>query len=147
MIREATHTDYPAIIAMGAVYHAASDYVSRGPYCPDSARRILDLAMASGVVLVIETAAGLIGMAVFIVAPFMFGGSVLAANEVVWWIDPRARMPLLARRLLLRAESDCIAQGARSIQLHCLAGGPRAVVRIYRRMGYVHSETCFTKEL
>lgn len=133
MIRAARHEDTPAIIAMGAKFHAQSG-------APMAFDQRAAAALISGL---IESNGG----AVFISDSGMIGGAIspaycdpawLMAVELFWWAE-RDGLALLKAFEEWAAES-----GAKEVRMTTLAALPRAA-SIMRRRGYVASEISHSK--
>lgn len=69
-------------------------------------------------------------------------GPFMAAEEIVWWVDPEHRGN--SRGMLTEFEEWAIAHGAKAIGVKSLAMMP-AVEKIYERAGYERLETSWVK--
>ena len=133
MIRQATHDDTPAIIAMGRKFHAQSGQ----PMAFDDAAAG---ALVSGL---IDSDRG----AIFISDGGMIGGALspaycdpawIMAVELFWWAERDG----LA---LLKAFEEWAADmGAKEVRMTTLAALPRAA-SIMKRRGYAASEISHSK--
>ena len=145
MIRPAEIGDLDAIVEMGERFYRSTSYAHWASFCPDSARLLGQMLIEEGVVLLADGPSRPIGMVGLAVVPFMFNRSALAAHEVFWWVDPEARGGLAAWRLLKAVEPACIERGCSAIQMTLLGDSPEIASSMYRRAGYSHTETSFTK--
>lgn len=147
MIRNATHNDLAAIVAMSEKFYATTHYSRWAEFNPDT---VFDLAVNlidNHVMLVAEVDGKVVGMVGLFVAPFMFNSNRIGAYEVVWWVNPDAQGAGVGMELLAAIEPACRAKGANAIQMVMMANSPPKAQAIYERFGYGHSETSFTKEL
>jgi len=144
VIRPATPEDMPELLRMGRAFFAATAFGEIG-FEEDEARATLTLLAERGILLVAEQN-GLCGMAGALVFPFYFNLSHLTAQELFWWVDPRARQSGQGAELLAALEAAARARGAKSLTMIALdeIDGPR-VAELYRRNGYAPSERNFIK--
>jgi GNAT superfamily N-acetyltransferase len=103
------------------------------------------MLIETGVVLIAERSGQAVGMAGLVVSPFMFNRGALAAYEVFWWIEPEHRGGIVAWSLLKAVEPACRRRGCSIVQMTALHDSPPQAVEMYRRAGYSHTETSFTK--
>ncbi|MFC4728800.1 GNAT family N-acetyltransferase [Coralloluteibacterium thermophilus] len=146
MIRAATHDDIPAIVEMGRKFYATTSYPSFAPFNPESVAALARMMIDTGVLLVADEGE-LVGMAGLVVCPFMFNADVLAAHEVMWWVDPDAQGRGTGKALLSAIEPACRARGVGAIQMVHLHNSPPQAAVLYERLGYRHSESSYTKVL
>jgi GNAT superfamily N-acetyltransferase len=144
-IRQAVEADTPALLRMGAAFFATTSYSAFATYDADAVSRLVDQMRETGVLLVAEDGGALVGMAGLVVAPFMFDARVIAAYEVMWWVDPAAQGGGTGKALLAAIEPACRARGCTAIQMVHLATSPPQASALYERMGYAHSESSYTK--
>ncbi len=131
MIRTASVADIPAIIGMGAKFHAQADLPF--PYDADAFGEFARGLIGGGVILLSDT--GMIGG---VIAPAYCGTSYRMAVEMFWWAERDG----LA---LLRAfEGWAAAEGANEIRLSTLAALPRADALV-KRKGYAPAEISHRK--
>ena len=147
MIRNATGADFDAMLDMGEQFYATTTYAEFAPYARDSAALLFDMMLREGVMLVAEDleAGDLVGMVGLIVTPFHFNYGRLSAHEVMWWVDPGARGRVHGYSLLKAIEPACAAKGAELIQMLHLSSSPEVVGEMYKKLGYKHSESAYTK--
>lgn len=143
MIRHATPADRAAIVRMARDFHAASDsplmfdaaYAASvaGAYIADDDKLCL--------VLDHDGPAGVLAAHVYQhpLAP------VLAAGELMWWIDPKHR-GLCAMRMLGAYEEWARAKGCVLIGMATPPGDDKAA-SIYRRKGYAPAGQHFFKTI
>ena len=91
MIRPAVETDIPAIVRMARLFYDTTTYTEITPMDDDTVADLAQQLMGS-VLLVAEQQNQLVGMVGLVIAPFFFNRSILTAHEVVWWVDPGARL-------------------------------------------------------
>src|SRR5690606_23617823 len=146
-IRQATLADMPAIVTMGENFYGTTHYPGIAEFCPASVERLAGLLISDGVFLVADDGNQLQGMVGLLVAPFMFNNSSRAAYEVVWWVNPSARGGMTAVRLLSAIEPACLDAGCEAIQMVHMADSPPQAAALYRRLGYGHTESSWTKRI
>lgn len=144
-VRKATLADVPAIVRMGERFYAETSYRQFAPYCPDTVADLATLLIEQGVCLVVGDEP--VGMAGLVVAPFMFNRERKAAYEVMWWVEPDAQGQGAGKALLGAIEPACREAGCHAIQMAHLASSPPQAAALYERMGFVHSESSYTKVL
>lgn len=147
MIRPATTADVPAIVELSRAFYPATHYVD---WCAMDDETVASLAAGlceSGVMLVAEVEGRIVGMVGLFIGPHLFNRNAIGAYEVVWYVDPAARGSRVAWRLLEAIEPECKAKGATRIQMVHMANSPPQAAALYERMGYVHSETSYVKDL
>lgn len=147
IVRPAEPADLPRILEMARLFYPSTPYPAFAPICDDSIAALVTQMCDTGVMLVADDGAGPVGMVGLVIAPFIFNRAYLAAYEVVWWVDPKAQGKGAGAALLAAIEPACRARGCAAIQMVHLATSPPQAARLYERMGYVHSETSYTKVL
>lgn len=144
-VRLATEQDLPAVVALGAHFHAFSgDPV---PYCHTSAEVSARGLLQMGFILLAERDDAPVGMIGVAVVPLFFNFQHQLAQELMWWVDDDGRGGGAALALLRRAETEARARGACRLQMIALANSPDHVTRIYERLGFQRRETAFSKDL
>jgi len=131
MVRTASVADIPAIVAMGAKFHAQADlpFTYDADAFADFAHGLID----GGTIILSDQ--GMIGG---VVAPAFCGPSYLMAVELFWW----AKRDGLA--LLKAFEGWAADQGANEVRLSTLAALPRADALVQRK-GYAPNEISYRK--
>lgn len=144
IVRLATESDLPAILDMGAKFHAFSG--ESVPYCRQSAESSARSIMVMGFVLVAEDGGKLVGMLGVLVAPLFFNFAHTMAQELMWWVDEDERGSGAALRLIRAAEHEARNRGVSRLNMAHLANSPPHVSAIYARLGYTPRESMFCKE-
>jgi GNAT superfamily N-acetyltransferase len=145
MVRQATLADVPAIVDMSAKFYATTTYAQWAEFNPETVHDLASNLTENHVMLVAEDGGQLVGMVGLFAAPFMFNADILAAYEVVWWVDPDAQGQGVGKALLAAIEPACLAKGCKAIQMVHLSTSPPQAAAIYERMGYRHTESSYTK--
>lgn len=146
-VRQATQDDVPRIVEMSAKFYETTSYARWAPFNPDTVHDLAANLAENHVMLVAEEGGQLVGMVGLFVAAFMFNGDIIAAYEVVWWVDPEAQGQGAGKALLGAIEPACAARGCRTVQMVHLANSPPQAAAIYERMDYRHTESSYTKTL
>lgn len=149
MIRKATGADFDSVMEMGAKFYAQTTYAEFAGYDISAAAILFDMMLCDGVLLVAEEAFTgiLVGVIGLIVTPFHFNHSHKSAHEVLFWVDPDRRGSMHGYSLLAAVDGACREAGAGLVQMLKLSTSPAIVDEMYERLGYVHSESAYTKVL
>jgi GNAT superfamily N-acetyltransferase len=147
MIRNATHNDLGAIVLMASKFYETTSYAEWADFCPITVENLAAMMIDTGVMLVADSDAGLVGMVGLVVAPFMFNDQRTAAYEVVWWVDPVAQGEGVGKALLAAIDGACRAKGCDTVQMVHLHNSPPQAAALYERLGYRHTESSYTKRL
>lgn len=137
--------DLEAIVQLGRRFWAQLDY--RDPYSETQSRRTMRQAFRHGLVAVVRDTQrqAIAGFAAAVLGPLVCADT-LAAVEIAYYVDRSYRGHGL--KLLSVLEGLARKSGARylvmvSMQCH----EPETADVIYRRRGFVHSESSYRKEL
>lgn len=137
MIREATHSDIPALVAMGKTFTDKAGFADHVGYCPESVAALLGNMLDGGHVLLIGDKC----MAGALVVPHPFNHAHTTAQELFWWSEGREGV-----RLFEALEAAVKARGAQSLVMVTIeAINPDAAVKFYQRRGYRQIERNFMK--
>lgn len=147
IVRNATESDIPAIVWMSDCFYDTTSYAGFADFDPDAAEHLARVMIDTGVMLLAEADGKPVGMVGLIVAPFMFNAAHKTAHEVVWWVNDDQRGTGAGIALLRAIEPACRAQGCTAIQMVHLSNSPPHASLLYERLGYVHSESSFTRIL
>lgn len=146
-IRPATEKDVNGIVAMSSKFYATTEYRHFSDMEEETVADLVRMLIETGVMLVAEDRGELVGMAGLFVGPFLFNKHKLGAYEVVWWVNPDDQGAGAGKGLLAAIEAACREKGCVYIHMVTLATSPAHAGAIYERIGYAHSETCYTKVL
>lgn len=146
MLRAATLEDVDACLVMCRRFYEESG-LTELPYDETAMRATLGHLIASddGALIVDATPAGLSGMAAAIAYPAYFGQARMA-QELFWWVDPKARGGLAGIRLLRKLEAWAKERGCASLTMICLPIDSPAE-SVYQRSGYRPAERSYIKGL
>ena len=147
MIRKATLADVPVIVSMAANFYESTSYCDWADFNPDTVTTLATNLTENHVMLLAEDEGQVVGMVGLFVAPFMFNRAHTAAYEVVWWVNPDAQGNGAGKALLAAIEPACAERGCSAIQMVHLSTSPPQAAALYERLGYVHSETSYTKDI
>lgn len=147
MIRPALPADIKAIIDMGRAFFTEAGWSERAEFCPDSFTRTAARLGADGLLLVVEKAGEVVGMAGAVLAPAYWNEKMLIGQELFWYCKPAHRKGAGAE-LLRQLES---AAKARNVKLFGMVAehGLRheALAQVYKKAGYALAEHTFCKAL
>jgi len=157
IIREAILEDGPRIRAMTTRFLAESLYgtIFRRAATPDAIDSMIALVMQLGAIFLAEHGAGdprwvqgvdegVIGMLAMIVVPHQLSSQIIA-EEVAWWVEPRARGGSIGPKMLRHAEEWATRNGANMVKMVAPAGS--TVGTFYEHSGYQAVETAYIKGL
>lgn len=143
-VRLATEADLPAIVEMGAAFHAFSG--ERVPYCRASAEASARAVMNMGFILIAEDDGDTLGMIGIAITPLFFNFAETMAQELMWWVDESARGTGAAMRLIRDAEIEAARRGVCRLHMLRLANSPPHLATLYDRLGYRVGESSHVKE-
>lgn len=147
MIRSATLEDVPNIVAMSRKFYATTMYSETVPFDADTVWDLVEMLIATSVMLVAEVDSMVVGMAGALVSPNLFNRNISTACEIVWWVDPEQANLGAGKKLFERLQAECKELEAKALQMVTLASSPKHAAMIYERAGFVQSETSYTKVL
>lgn len=137
--RLATLIDVPAIVAMGARFHAMSPHRPVGEYDAAAVARVVRMLITSPDGVVVTNEEGMIGG---LIAPVYFSPDVRMLEEHFWWSGKGGRD-------LLRAfEDEGRRRGAHLVMLSTLENDRSAAIdRLVSRQGYGALEKRYMKRI
>lgn len=147
VVRLAAQCDKPEILRMGRAFYESTSYADFTGWCEESCDALVDELLERGLLVVAWYGDRAVGMVGVYLAPFLFSRSHQAAHEVFWWVDEDWRGMDVGARLLACVEQQAASRGVGLIQMLTLHNSPPHAAAAYRRAGYKHSETSFTKVL
>lgn len=147
MIRKAVKSDVAQIVGMARKFYATTDYSSWADFCEETVRDLTESMVENHLVLVAEKEGRLVGVVGLFVAPFMFNKRKTGAYEVVWWVDPEQQNAGVGSALLDAVVPACEEMGCNAVQMVHLRNSPPQASEIYKRMGYMHTESSYTRVL
>lgn len=144
-IREATPDDVPAIVQMGLRFLTSAPYGGLLRPKPEvmAAFALRLIQSDEAVWLVAERQGALIGMLAMFLYAQPFSGQVIA-TELCWWVEPEARGPRTAIRLLTQGEAWARAKGAELLQM---IAPTDHVAAFYERTGFERIEVHYQRAL
>lgn len=145
MIRPANSNDLVRIVEMSEKFYQTTKYQDFADFNAPTCAVLAQTLMEVGVLLVAEVEGKVVGMVGLILTPFLFNCSIIGAYEIVWWVDPEHQGSRVGFNLLKAIEPACKEKGASIIQMVSLPSSPPAVESLYKKMGYSHSESSYTK--
>lgn len=147
MIRPATADDMPRLMAMGRAFVTEARYADEIPFIPEDFAKTLAALHAAGLLRVLDTGSGAIGMAGADVGPTIFNYAHRIGREAFWYVDPDHRRGS-GMKLLHALELAAKDQGARIFDAVAEEGKrSEPLARLYRAGGYSPAEHTFRKRL
>lgn len=155
IVRPATEADIPRIVEMARRFYPESPYPPLyGPMADQQSAGLALVAMNGygdtidpGVMLVAEDGDQIVGMVCLSADRATFNPAVRTTNELVFWVEPEHRGGMAAVRLLKAAEAEAKAKGFEVNRMAVLSSSPAQAAALYERMGYVQTETYYSKRL
>lgn len=143
MIRSATVSDIPEIVALGERFHAAAGW-DEIEFNREDCAASLEAMMGADCFICLVAGDPIVGMISGVVSPVYFNRSHLSGEELFWWSE----VPSIGVRLLDALEKAGRERGCRTWQMKSLArlNGER-MVGLYERRGYRACEQSFIKRL
>lgn len=143
-IRPAYVAEHGLVVDMSARFWELTWYEE--PFDPWHVRKMVELAAANDLLLVLERAGGVHGFVAAIAQPLLGNGSCLQVTELGYWVDPEHRGHGLG--LLKGLERAALMVGAKYLNMIAMESShPDIAEAIYRRRGYVKIESTWCKRL
>lgn len=144
MIRQARAEDTPAIVDMALEFWGHTQF-SNEEFDPVHVAMMADHCREEGVSVVYDSN-GVQGFACAVIGPLLASPDVMQGSEVAYWINPKHRGKGIF--LLRELESQAKNKGCKYFTMISMqSSSPETANKIYRREGYDHTETAFTKRL
>ena len=137
MIREATVSDIPALLAMGEKFAARADLAAHVGYDPESMEKTFAAMIEGEQFCVFIGDSGAIGG---IIGPHPFNHAQPIADEFFWWSEGREGL-----RLLEAYENWARERGAVIRMTALEAVEPERMKRFYERRGYQPLERAYVR--
>lgn len=147
-VRPATLADIPALVGMGKRFFDASAYEDVTAFDQSSFATTLAQVIPSGdaVMLVVEKAGQIVGMAAAVIYGFYFNLQHRTAQELFWWVDKAHRG--IGSELFNALVHHVKERGAESLSMIALESlEPERVGTFYRRNGFRPSEHSYIGKL
>jgi|SRR5690606_508806 len=150
-IRFIREEDTEKVYGMAEKFLAESPFLSELTIEPQSVANIVRTATKQEqlVFWVAEDKGELVGMLAVFIVPSPFNVSVLVADEMVWWVDPRYRKTL-GSEMLSKALSYCKDRGAKFFVMKYIHDGSvpiDKIQKVFKRKGFDTVETTVVKRL
>lgn len=149
MIRLGTKEDLYQISKLGRQFYDATNLSEAGiGYDPESVMTQLEAILDSGEgYIVVYDDDGIKGMSAAVLYRPYLNLSQLSGQEMFWWVDPNYRGNV-GRALLQALEDEARERGASTFTMMALdsSDGER-VGKLYKRRGYMKTETHYMRAL
>lgn len=144
MIRCANESDFDEILMMSAEFWKHTQFSEA--FEAEHTKNMVQMAFDHGLLAVVEINNNVVGFCAGIKSFILGSTKAMCATELAWWIDPDHRQGKNGVALLQFMEGLVQEQGIKYWTMVSMQSSmPEQVNRMYERMGYVHSETCYTK--
>lgn len=150
-IRRATLDDIPVLVSYGEKFWEFTRYkqVDEVPYNPESVEALCRGLMTipgTGYVLVVEVEGVVKGFGLCVTTPLIWNHKYAVSGELAYYLDEELRGSGAGVRLLTAMEKYAIKRKCHYMAMismdHSMDVGP-----LYEKMGYVRTETTYTKRL
>lgn len=139
----AEEKDFDEILRMSAEFWLSTQFDEE--FEPDHTRLMVRMAYEHGLLAVVENE-GIVGFCAGISSYLLGSTKARCATELAWWIDPGHRAGKNGIALLCFMEELVKEQKIKYWTMVSMQSSmPEVVGKMYERMGYVHSETGYTK--
>jgi GNAT superfamily N-acetyltransferase len=144
MIRCASEEDFDSILEMSAKFWLETQFDE--PFEPDHTVNMVRMAHDHELLAVVEIDGKCVGFCAGIKSFILGSTKAMCATELAWYLYPEHRGGKNGVALLQFMEGLVKEQGIKYWTMVSMQSSmPEQVGRMYERMGYVHSETCYTK--
>ena len=141
MIRLAKESDFDAILDLSAIFWESTIYDE--PFDRDHALVMLKISYESGLLAVIDCN-GVVGFCSAVMAPILGSPNAYGATEIAWYVSPESRGGSQGIKLMQFMESIAKDAGVKYFTMVSMHSS-MDVGSIYERLGYIKTETAYTK--
>lgn len=150
-VRFVREEDAERVYGMTEKFFAESPFLSELSAEPQSIANLVRTAARQEQLVgwVAEDKGELVGMLAVLIVPNPFNVSVLVADEMAWWVDPRYRKTL-GSEMLSKAVSYCKDRGAKFFVMKYIHDGSvpiDKIQKVFKRKGFDTVETTVVKRL
>jgi GNAT superfamily N-acetyltransferase len=149
-VRPATAADLDAYVALLADFHAASPMKGVADYDPVGIRAFLSASLENSSILLLlgELDGEIVGVTSCLLYPLYFSPGYQVAQELWWWLTPKARGSGIGQRMFQEIEAWAKNKNARALFMIALEDERAAAMeKVYFRAGFRPLERTFIKEL
>jgi len=144
MIRTATEQDFEQILDMSARFWLETQFDE--PFERDHTLNMVNMAFDHGLLAVVEIEGRCVGFCAAIKSFILGSTKAMCATELAWFVYPEHRGGKNGVALLQFMEGLVKEQGIKYwTMITMVSSMPEQVGRMYEKLGYVRSETCYTK--
>lgn len=143
-IRKATEEDFDEILNMASRFWGETQFSEE--FEKDHTIHMVRLSLDHDLLVVAEIESNLVGFCAGVKSYILGSTKAMCATETAYWINPEHRAGKNGIALLLFMEKLVKEQGIKYWTMVSMQSSmPEVVGRMYEKLGYVHSETCYTK--
>jgi len=144
MIRCATEEDFEQILDMSAEFWKSTQFIE--PFERDHTINMIEMAYDHGLLAVVEIDNKCVGFCAAVKSFILGSTKAMCATELAYYIYPEHRGGKNGVALLQFMEKLVKEQNIKYWTMATMESSmPIAVGKMYEKMGYVRSETCYTK--
>lgn len=148
LIRNASQSDYEALIAMGHKFFEFNAYRQHSSIDEMSLLRTFHQLASEHVLLVMQESDKIVGTAGAFIAPLYWNHDQLQGLEAFWWIDPEYRFAGAGKLLRQALQNEAQRKGVRFWNMIALKESMHdEVCKSYEKAGMTHVETVYMKVL
>ena len=149
-VRAATTDDLPNYIQLARMFHAASPMHNVIPFDDEGYSKFFSRALQApevGVWLA-EIDGEVVGIAGALLYPMYFSPKTLVAQELWWWLTPKARGSGAGAKMFKQIEDWAKSNGAAAVFMIALEDSrAKKMEHLYARAGFRPMERTFIKEV
>lgn len=149
MIRLATLTDVPILVSLGALFHSRTALDKILPYNGECIRQLLTCSIEaeSSIVLVLEDKGEVVGAIVGTMIPLYWNFTLMAGQQIAWFVRPTRRHGLAALGLLDAFEKWAFEEQGASVVFSGAKNDDNAAAmdKLLTRRGYFNLESLHLK--
>ena len=146
MIRLGEYKDVPNIVEMAWAFWEHAPYDE--PFEPDLVETMAKMCIDNDMMAVLDIDGEVEGFACGVTGPLLASSQALTGSEIAWWVNPGQRSKNSGIALLQTLEELAKAKGVKYWNMLLMESSmPKQVENIYKKMGYVKTETTYSKVL
>lgn len=145
IVRDANRDDIPSILRMGKEFYDSTYFRQIAEFDEYSVMETVNMVLEHGVLKLAEEDGVAYGMCGFVIFPYSWNFSVIAANEVFWYVSKDFRSKGISKKLKLESIQACIDKGAKPINMGLLESSPEQARAMYEADGFILKEYLFVK--
>jgi GNAT superfamily N-acetyltransferase len=144
-IRPATEDDLDVVMDMGEKFYNESPYSDVKPFNYKGMRAYALQLIEDHHLLIALKNGEAVGMAASYMAFLPINPDIFVSSEVVFWVEPEHRGSSLAIRLMGELEKAVGVEEPDVMFMSSLSTSPPVTDKLYKKMGYIPTETAYMR--